>query len=242
LSNAVRPLQELQRIDLAISAIEDEGRVFRRAMDDLASEISRERQAQVEVSAEAEGLKGQMRALDEKTAQCLERVGRNEKRVNEVKNDRELHAITKEISSATKEKKLAEQEKTSLQARLDEIVGRISEAGSMLAEKEGRLGNLSEELGPKKAAWDQAVAEKQALRQALMASIEPSLLKRYETIRSKRAGLGVVEAKDGACRGCNIHIPPQIYIQLKRGVDELITCPHCHRILYAETQPQPEGV
>jgi uncharacterized protein len=42
--------------------------------------------------------------------------------------------------------------------------------------------------------------------------------------------VAVVEAKEGNCMGCNMHLPPQLYNTLFRA-DDVITCPHCQRIL-----------
>ena len=68
--------------------------------------------------------------------------------------------------------------------------------------------------------------------------MRPDIFKKYETIRAKRGGIGLAKVQDETCQGCYIHIPPQVFIILKRGVEELLTCPHCHRILYVDTQGQ----
>jgi predicted nucleic acid-binding Zn-ribbon protein len=49
-------------------------------------------------------------------------------------------------------------------------------------------------------------------------------------LREQRRGIAVVEARDGSCLGCNMQLPPQLYNSLFRG-DDLITCPHCQRVL-----------
>ncbi|NIQ93637.1 MAG: hypothetical protein GWN87_05090, partial [Desulfuromonadales bacterium] len=37
----------------------------------------------------------------------------------------------------------------------------------------------------------------------------------------------------GACLGCNMHLPPQLYNSLFR-VDEIRACPQCNRLIYVE--------
>jgi uncharacterized protein len=40
-----------------------------------------------------------------------------------------------------------------------------------------------------------------------------------------------VEARNESCSGCFMSIPPQLFVNVKKNT-EIITCPHCSRILY----------
>jgi predicted nucleic acid-binding Zn-ribbon protein len=44
-------------------------------------------------------------------------------------------------------------------------------------------------------------------------------------------GIAVTEVKGEVCQGCNMNIPPQLYVEIKSN-EEIIQCPQCHRILY----------
>jgi len=44
-------------------------------------------------------------------------------------------------------------------------------------------------------------------------------------------GLAVVEVKDSVCMGCNMNIPPQLYVEVRKG-EEIFTCPQCRRFLF----------
>jgi predicted nucleic acid-binding Zn-ribbon protein len=41
----------------------------------------------------------------------------------------------------------------------------------------------------------------------------------------------VVEARDEICQGCNMNMPPQMFVELKKNA-EIIQCLQCERILY----------
>jgi predicted nucleic acid-binding Zn-ribbon protein len=45
------------------------------------------------------------------------------------------------------------------------------------------------------------------------------------------AGLAVIEVKDEICQGCNMNIPPQLFVELKKN-EEIYNCPHCRRIIF----------
>ena len=65
----------------------------------------------------------------------------------------------------------------------------------------------------------------------LKTMVPKALRKRYKLLMSRRAGVAVVEARDGACTGCHMHLPPQMYNSLF-VVQEIQTCPHCSRLLF----------
>ena len=67
-------------------------------------------------------------------------------------------------------------------------------------------------------------------RNQLAAKVRPEVLKRYSTIRIRR-GLAVVPVVRGACQGCHMKIPPQLFNQLQRG-NSVEACPTCYRIIY----------
>src|SRR5699024_12653507 len=58
---------------------------------------------------------------------------------------------------------------------------------------------------------------------------------RYEFICTRLPGRVIVPARDGACTGCHMMAPPQVYNELQIG-DKVIQCPSCKRILYYEEQ------
>jgi predicted nucleic acid-binding Zn-ribbon protein len=76
------------------------------------------------------------------------------------------------------------------------------------------------------------IAEQRAERDKLATQVKPDVLKRYASIRMRR-GLAVVSVRNGTCQGCNMNIPPQLYIVIQRG-QTIETCPSCHRIIYWE--------
>ena len=75
-------------------------------------------------------------------------------------------------------------------------------------------------------------------RAALVPKVPASLLKKYDAIRAKRHGIGLVLVEDGCCQGCNMRLPPQLYNILQRG-DSIEQCPACQRIVLWEHFLEP---
>ena len=61
--------------------------------------------------------------------------------------------------------------------------------------------------------------------------IPKPMQRKYQLLFERRDGRAVVQAKQGACLGCNMHLPPQLFNSLLQ-VPDIQACPHCNRLLY----------
>ena len=53
----------------------------------------------------------------------------------------------------------------------------------------------------------------------------------YQKIRRWAKNTTAVELKEQACMGCFMHVNDKVYADVIKG-EEIVTCPHCGRILY----------
>ena len=56
-------------------------------------------------------------------------------------------------------------------------------------------------------------------------------MRRYERVLARREGRAVVEALNGKCTGCQMKLPPQLFILVQR-LETLESCPACQRFLF----------
>ncbi|MEK7314196.1 MAG: C4-type zinc ribbon domain-containing protein [Deltaproteobacteria bacterium] len=235
MTGSLKSLFEVQKIDLEIDClIKEKG---------LREEGLRSDEVNVSsMDAEAEKLKSELDALasgkaekEDKLRENKERIERDQKRLGDIKNDKQYKALTKEISDAEKASKLLDMEITVALDKIEAAKKALKEKEADIQGRKDSVKSKTIEQGVKNEEFEKTVSEKKELREKLASSIDKSLLKKYETIKSKRAGIGIITVKDSICRACFMQIPPQLFIQLQRGSEELITCPHCHRILYSGT-------
>ncbi|ELK0802687.1 zinc ribbon domain-containing protein [Campylobacter coli] len=71
----------------------------------------------------------------------------------------------------------------------------------------------------------------------LVAEMNQKVLSFYEKIRKWAKNTAVVPVKKQACYGCFMKIYDKTYLSVIKG-EEIITCPHCGRILYKEQEDQ----
>jgi hypothetical protein len=69
----------------------------------------------------------------------------------------------------------------------------------------------------------------------LLKDLPVQLRKRYQLLFDRRGGMAVVEARNGACLGCNMHLPPQLFNSLFQ-TQEIQSCPHCNRLLFVSSK------
>lgn len=176
-------------------------------------------------------------SLEENLATETANINRSEANLKGITTQKEYQAVNKEIASA---KKLIQE----LEEQIIQKISAIDELKAELATMEADLVALDQNLAVQKAEINARIASEQAavasdakLRAERIKSIPPGVVKRYETLRAGRRGIAVVEARNGGCMGCNMQLPPQMYNNLHRG-EELITCPHCQRILVLKQEPQ----
>jgi predicted nucleic acid-binding Zn-ribbon protein len=153
-------------------------------------------------------------------------------KLTQAKNSKEYMAAQREI----------EQRRESLASREGEI-GKLVEAvdakKKLLADRAADTAALRASIAKdaevargRMAEIEGKIAELRVERDKLAASVKPDILKRYGAIRMRR-GLAVVSVRNGTCQGCNMNIPPQLYIVLQRG-QTIEVCPSCSRIVYWE--------
>ncbi|TBR78650.1 hypothetical protein DU473_07830 [Campylobacter novaezeelandiae] len=69
----------------------------------------------------------------------------------------------------------------------------------------------------------------------LVEEMNQKVLGFYEKIRKWAKNTAVVPVKKQACYGCFMRIYDKTYLSIIKG-EEIVTCPHCGRILYKESQ------
>ncbi len=242
MSNPVILLEKIQKIDLEIKEIGEKRAEYKRRLEGLFQEIKTLEEKVEGFSKELQGFEDSIKEIEERIRQNEEKIKRDEKRLDDVKNEKEYNALIKEINSAKKSNRNNEQQLTSLLDKAEKKRSLLEEREGELKRKRDEHKNLVQEMEMKSVEWEKTVEEKKRLRETIVKDVRPDLLRRYETIRTKRGGLGVVGVSNETCLGCYMHIPPQMYIQLKMGTEEIISCPHCHRLLYFEKGGQSEVV
>ncbi|MBI1921225.1 MAG: hypothetical protein HYS23_09125 [Geobacter sp.] len=228
-------LEELQRMDLRIDGHNAAKLKLQEEMAALDAKIAEARAAKGEREEALAALEEEKRALEENLETEADNITRSDARLKEIKTQKEYQAVSKEISAARKLK--AELEEQVLQR-----ISRIEELRAEITTQEETLGELEKGVDAEKGERQVKIDELDRVndgdlveREKVAKGLSASTVKRYEALRERRQGLAVVEARDGSCLGCNMNLPPQTYNNMYK-LNELITCPHCQRMLFLRDQ------
>jgi len=223
-------LEDLQELDLKADGTQARIQDALGEVEALDSRLQEARAAIEAKQGELAAVEGERGLLEENLATENGNMTRSEANLKGITTQKEYQAVNKEIASARK--LIAELEEQILQksVRCEELNGELAAMVSDISSLEENVSTQKVDVLARITAEETTAAADEKARVELLRSIPAGMLKRYEKLREVRRGVAVVEARDGGCMGCNMHIPPQMYNNLFRS-EELITCPHCQRIL-----------
>ena len=230
-------LEQLQEIDLRIDSLKN-------SQNSLHGELNGIEQGLVAAREEAAELDSRIAQVEqEKTEQEgllateQENIRRSESHMKEIKTNKEFQAIGREIAAARKQAAELEEQILQKVGQIEQLRGESTGRSASLAELEQNTAQRSGEKLAEISAIQQDIDVDLARREEITKHLPASLLKRYALLREQRRGQALAIARDGYCLGCNMNLPPQLYNSLFRG-DEMISCPHCQRVLILKQQPQ----
>ena len=161
-------------------------------------------------------------------------IKKYETQLNEVKNNREYDAISKEIEIQGLDIQVSEKK---IREFGFEIVTKTGIYDKALADLDARKSDLDakkDELGTITAETQKEETELTTLAEKATQNIEERLLTAYSRLRQNaKNGLAVVTIQRDSCSGCFNQIPPQRQSDIRQR-KKIIVCEHCGRILVDE--------
>ena len=223
--------EKLQRIDTEIDKIKTLRGELPLEVQDLEDEIAG-------LETRIENLKVELGELDKTSStrkmdikKAEEAIKKYSEQLDNVRNNREYDALSKEIEFQKLEIELqekrireAQKAKAEKEALMEESKKRYEDKVSDLEAKKGELNDIINETHKDEESL-------QTKSEELAATIDERLLTAYRRIRSNaRNGLAVVTVDRDACGGCFNKIPPQRQLDI-RSRKKIIVCEYCGRIL-----------
>ena len=233
-------LYELQKIDSKIDEINKVKGELPLDVQDLEDEMAGMKTRIEHINAEIEELNTLSKQRKREVDQAKIMIGNYKEQQNNVRNNREFDAITKEIEYQELEIELAEKRLKEYAAGVKVKKAQLEEAEALSKERTADLGAKKAELEGIEAETAPLVAEYSVQADGVKEKIDERLLAAYERIRRNvRNGLAVVTVKRDACGGCFNRIPPQRQVDIRQG-KKIIICEYCGRILVADPEESQE--
>jgi predicted nucleic acid-binding Zn-ribbon protein len=226
-------LLRLAEVDNKIDQIIKEQRDIPALVKEISTEIITRQKEVNEKKGHLAELQAQQKTINEFLTEKKVWVEDREKRINELKTNKEYQATLREISNAKRDIKTNEE---TLATLLPQIEAASQTAGGGTEDSEKKIEALKQSIQDYKTRFDaskEILAEEKRARDVLARDVtDKKLLAHYEQIH-KRVSPVLAKANDGVCCECGTRILPQVFNLLSLG-DSIQTCNGCKRILYLE--------
>jgi len=161
-------------------------------------------------------------------------IQKSQEKLRSVKTNKEYQSSLKEIEDIKSKNSKIEDE-------MLEFLERIESAERDLNERRDAYSKIVDETNREKVSIEKdGDQSKQKLvglasdRNAVTDLLDSTILDIFYRVKAKQPdSVAIAEVKDAVCQGCNLNIPPQLYIELQHR-NSLKNCPSCERIIYWE--------
>jgi predicted nucleic acid-binding Zn-ribbon protein len=186
------------------------------------------------VDAERHRLEREQARIDDEVSALKDKSAHADKALygGGVTGARELQALQDEIASLGRRIGDLEDAELELMVERDPLdeqaVALAGQRDALLAQGE----DLARRITVAEAEIDSEIESEAAARATVAATVPDDLLADYETLRSKRAGIGVAKLEHGTCQGCHMQLSAMELDRIKAlPPDARITCEDCGRLL-----------
>jgi predicted nucleic acid-binding Zn-ribbon protein len=168
-----------------------------------------------------------------------EKIKKMKARASDLKTNKEYQAHLKEIETFEKEIAGLEDEILVIMEELDSAIKQQKGKEENVNRETEKLNVFKKELEEETGKHEKELSTLKEARAKLIESIEPDIYDKYMMLLRTGSGVAVTQAKEELCTGCNMNIPPQLYVEIRKN-EEIIQCPQCLRILfYLEADENP---
>ena len=214
-------IPRIQDIEKAYKNIEEECETITVNIERLDEEVS--------------DLKSQKSGTNTHIAEFSAKIKDVAKKSSSAKSEKEIKALGLEEDIAKEQLEAANEEIARLEKLIDSKNSQKDELGAKKAELEENLKNIKGKTLSELENIGKEREEVYAKKDKLIATMNQKILAFYEKIRKWAHNTAVVPVKKQACYGCFMQINDKTFSAVIKGED-IVTCPHCGRILYKQEQ------
>lgn len=230
----LKALYELQTIHTKIDKIRQVRGELPMEVADLEDDVAGLETRIQKIKAELDDLEDDIVTRKNLIKDAQANTKKYETQLNEVKNNREYDAISKEIEIQGLDIQVSEKKIREFGFEIASKTGIYEKALADLESRKADLEAKKAELGTITAETQKDENELTAEADKAIVNIDERLLIAYNRLRQNaKNGLAVVTIQRDSCSGCFNQIPPQRQSDIRQR-KKIIVCEHCGRILVDE--------
>jgi predicted nucleic acid-binding Zn-ribbon protein len=224
-------LIRLQELDTQIDLLREKRERLPHAIEEAKSPIDKAKAEYEKAKTIYESLSHQRRDKERDLTTREEKLTKLQTRTTEIKTNKEYQAHLTEIEAAKQEKGNLEEALLVLMDQTDQAKKEMDLKQKVVAQEESRFQQECQRMEAEMGEAEETLKQLEQESKSVTAKIEGRLLREYQQLRATRKGLAVVSVKEGACLGCCLALPPQLFADVRKN-EKILTCSQCHRFLY----------
>ena len=231
MNNQLQLLIALQKIDTTILAAIRQVELLPARLGDREAAL---KNAEIEC-ARAEKILAdsadKKRDKERELSEARDRGAKLKARTSEIKKTTTYQANLAEVGRTEAGVKTLEAALVQILSDAESAVQTIAAQKAMIEQEQSAIETVRKEIEAEAAERNEEIKRLKVERKRVVQQLDSDVNDHYTTLMRMHRGMAVSEAKDAVCQGCHLHIPPQLFVEIKSG-EAIETCPECRRILY----------
>lgn len=224
-------LIQLQHCDNRINVVRKRKEEGPLKIQKAEADLKRAEQAVAEERERLDTLKTERRKIEQEVKELDGKIEKSTNKLSQIKSNKEYTAGLKEIDDLKRAKFITEDKIIAVMERIDQMEQGTARQDSTLTELRTETEKTRQKVLAEMAELEKELSGLEERKQDYIKGMDADLLKKYLFLHERRNGLALSAVVTGVCQTCHLGIPPQKFNELIRG-NALMTCPHCHRIMY----------
>jgi predicted nucleic acid-binding Zn-ribbon protein len=154
-----------------------------------------------------------------------------QKKLLSVQNNKEYEAALKEMDNLKRDVSALEKQTADAAAEMKKLQSAIEMTSAASEEKGVTYNALKTEREIENKALHDEISVLRKERDEFANKIRKNIIARYDRVRKARNNVAITPIHAETCSGCNMKVPPQFAVEVKKERD-LLQCPYCQRFLY----------
>ncbi len=226
-------LVSLSQIDREIDSFEPKIAAIAKPLKEAKHKIARLSEKIEDYESEIKELKAQQVGANAHISEFGTKLEDIAKKMASVKTEKEANALKIEEDIAKEQLDAANEEINRLDKIIESKEGFKKESEQEKEAQEASLKELEAEINAQIVGLEKERAVIDEKKNKLGSQMNQSILSFYQKIRKWAKNTAVVPVRKQACYGCFMKIYDKTYLAVLKS-EEIVTCPHCGRILYKE--------
>jgi len=233
----IKQLIELSKIDKEVDAFDPQIEAVNHRYEATLSKKATLEQSIKELDLECAELQQKKVQNEHYLSELSDKLRENKKKASDIKTEKEMKSLQLEEEIAKEQISFANEEIVRLDKIEQSKQERLNELKNSLEELEQNVATIKQESDVQMAQIDLLRQEVFARKEALVSKMNQKGLSYYQKIRRWAKNSTAVPIHKKACMGCYIVVSDKVYNDAILG-EEIVSCPHCGRILYVETSKE----